>query len=197
MTTITLADHLAKSAHVGTLRRVVVPVKPQPHPEVQAIRDVPLANRWWPAYVTHDELGIEYRPMGSDYGEWKAPYQPCQIVGVREAWGITAKVSTDLHDSWIEMGVWLPGYMIHRADAPIPMGSWIWKRERPAFAIRTHLRVTSVECKRGLDLSSGECMEAGYSGIDPKSVCLNAIMRRHRLQSPDAWVWSVGVEKAA
>lgn len=74
---IILTAEQVRAALDGRLREVWVPIEPQPPIQADALRDVPHENRWYAASATTNEIGTEYRPLGSDLQhEWESPFGP-------------------------------------------------------------------------------------------------------------------------
>jgi hypothetical protein len=130
------------------------------------------------------------------------------VVPVKETWN-----AYDVGwDDWC--GGWEIGYPLDTIPKEKPTrvalfyaadgddGPWRSSTTMPLWAVRTHVRVTSVACVRACDLTDEQVIAAGifdirWSRVDNN---LRKCLAEHmaRLHGPDAmtlWVWAIGVER--
>jgi len=136
-------------------RRVV---KPKPDSRVEAVRDVPSQNHYWPATVTRAENWTDYHRIADHNPEsWVCPYgQPGDHLYVREA-----------------HYVWSAGYsdgsgrdIRYRATDPDSPNSWTPSIHMPRWASRLTLEITEVRVEKLQDMSKEDAIMEGATQRD-------------------------------
>lgn len=131
-------------------RRVV---KPQPHGVLT--KEQALAR----ALDGTDPYGFRPYPLDTEIAA-KAPYQPGDVLWVRETW---AKIS-----DWatVDPPVGIPDGFIYRAEWPDGEDGPKWRPSihMPREAARIFLRVTDVRVERLQDMTEDDAFAEGYKG---------------------------------
>lgn len=191
-----------------TQTRIIV--KPQPHPDTEAMRDIPRTNRWWAGYEHADtEHGVEYRPLGSDQQyEWHCPYGvPGDRLWVREAWQ-----PVRLGFDYCDVQYRADGKGEHRVERyPDYDGrklaqhygdkcgwglSWCTPIHMPRWASRILLEVTGVRVERVQDISEDDAVSEGLPDAqyhpNPFAELWDSInAKRGYGWSDNPWTWVV------
>lgn len=150
--------------------------------------------------------GVLWKPALYGSHRQPAPYQPGDVLAGKEAWARVGDSDDDIH-ACPDMRV----QAYYRVDAPCPeFLKWRSPVTMPAWAVRLHLRVLTVEAVRVAEIGRKEARQAGYKGFHgvcgmtipmPPASPEEALMRDfEENHGPDAWggwAWSYGVERVA
>jgi len=178
MKTLPLTTPEVRSILAGRKTRITLPVEPQPVWSEAIPNYLGTGATRAAGWVIGDDGGFfhdkstpEQIMLHFDNGEREPPFRVGDVVGVKEEFNV--------HDLFYDdyAGGWEAGYPLkdvpaekhrnccvsYRADDD--MGEWRAAADMPNWAIRLHLRVTSVSVYRVCRISEAEAIAEGFAGI--------------------------------
>jgi len=160
--------HLATPHEAATLAKlelgatgvIVVRMKEQPHMVDFGDHD---SLAWEKPHCADGYLAVGVDRVRESATYLKCPYKPGDVVAVKEKWGYFGG------DEYLyQRDIGAVGYEVTHdlthIGQPIPGGKWRPARSMPAWAVRTHLRVRSIACKRLQEITIEESLLAGSTG---------------------------------
>jgi hypothetical protein len=155
------------------------------------------------------EVGPDYPDDGVD--DRRCPYGiPCGRLWVREAWGFSAKVSTDGHERWLSEHD--ATYLVYRAGVE-PAARWRSPIFMPRWASRLTLEVTEIRVQRLQEISEEDAEAEGavptgcthpdcYPGSCASSrfrpefaVGWDRLNRKRAPWEINPWVWAISFKR--
>lgn len=196
---ILFSASMVRAILAGTKTQTRRVIKPQPPNSADALRDIPGENRWWAAYGERDDLGVVYRPLGSDQQHpWRCPYG---MAGDR---------------LWVrERAAFYWGSWHYFADGPAEWGRDVSPRtfnrpsiHMPRAASRITLEITGVRVEPLQKISCADAIAEGCAAVslhdldcdspDPRDEYRTLWESINGAGSWDAnpWIWVVEFKRA-